>query len=188
MCVYVCVRKLSMFNICVNISFVTRQHMHSLGCLRRMQPVQIFTCWITPGVELRHITSFCWLRGSCMRATWRVPPAQVPEYNTFNCCSSGISSLLNTADELLWKAKRKTVSIWAKYSCFICTMEAGYSCSSLRLICTLIFSCLFFWKPFTCVNMKTSSLRWRSTLCSPFVQQPAGPSAYARRPSSNWSH
>lgn len=44
-----------------------------------------------------------------------------------------------------------------------------------------------FLKPFTCVSMRTSSQRWRSTPCSPFALQPTGPLAHARRLSSSWS-
>lgn len=47
-----------------------------------------------------------------------------------------------------------------------------------------VFSVL---QPFTCVNMKTSSLQWRSTLCSPSALQWAGPSARARGRSSSWN-
>lgn len=52
--------------------------MLSRGCWRTTPPVHTSTCWTTPGGEPRPITSSCWLRGSCTKATWRTPRTQVP--------------------------------------------------------------------------------------------------------------
>lgn len=62
---------------------VIRQHLHWLGCLRKMQLLQTIALWTMPGVEQRHITFFFLLRGSCMKATWRMPCVQVQHHKHF---------------------------------------------------------------------------------------------------------
>lgn len=79
---------------CVNPTFaVIRQHLRLLGCSRRMQPLQTIVWWTMPGVELKRITSFCSLRGSYTRATWRTPCARVPHHIHFTADRSLIHEL-----------------------------------------------------------------------------------------------
>lgn len=110
-----------------------------------------------PGVELKHITSFCWLRGSCMRATWRVPQAQVPKWITPDKANWDLHTLLSIERKLVnccqvvWKSTWDirvfssfgfVTPAWAICDHFICTREANYNCFSLWLVCSLIFCCL----------------------------------------------
>lgn len=66
--------------------------------------------------------------------------------------------------------------------------DFGRVCAASTPLLADVWLSFFIRKHFTCVGTRTSSPRWRSTLCSPSALRPAGPLAYAPRPSSSWSH